>query len=369
MTNIRYISNQGKLYFFNISTWKMIQIEPFFDAPDNQKFICKDFEDAISKGLDKNSKIFIYGIKCFPKLQEFSKKYNITIYRIEDGFIYSLLFSSIFMPYSLVVDSRGVYFDPRIDSDLEYIIQNYNFDDKLLERAKLIREYIVASKLSKYNHLKHISFNIDRSKYNKVILVTGQVEDTISMKYGAFGLNNIDLLKLVRRTNPNSYIIYKPHPNVISENIPKTITDKFANKVVTNISIDSVIIACDEVHTLTSSVGFDALLREKKVYTYGMPFYASWGLTHDYRKSKRRTRKITLDELVASVLILYPRYISPKTNKLCEIEQTLKELKEEQELYFNNRWHRLKTNLKGWILLLRYNIKALRIQFHNILKR
>ena len=81
-----------------------------------------------------------------------------------------------------------------------------------------------------------------------------------------------------------------------------------------------------------------------------MPFYAGWGLTIDYRECKRRTRTVTLDELVASALILYPRYISPKTEKFCEVEQTLEELKEQQELYFNNRWYRFKTNFKGYIL-------------------
>jgi len=355
MNLITYPSNQGKLYFFNFSPWRMMQIEQFFYAPNNQKFICKDFEDAISKGLDKNSKIFIYGIKYFSKVQDFAKKYNITIYRIEDAFIRSVALGSGFAkPYSLGVDSRGVYFDPRRESDLEYILQNHQFSEELLSRAKLVRQEVVESKLSKYNHLEHASLDIDRGKYNKVILVTGQVEDDMSIKYGAFGLNNSDLLKIVKRTNPNSYIIYKPHPDVLSGNrvghIPKAITDKCANKIVTNISIDSAIGACDEVHTLTSGAGFDALLREKRVYTYGMPFYAGWGLTTDYNKCKRRTRKITLDELVASALILYPRYISPKTEQFCEVEQTLKELKEQQELYFSDRWYRFRTDFKGYIL-------------------
>jgi capsular polysaccharide export protein len=355
MNLITYSSNQGKLYFFNFSPWRMMQIEPFFYALNNQKFICKDLEDALSKGLDENSNIFIYGIKSFPKVQLFAKKHNITIYRIEDAFIRSVALGSGFAkPYSLGIDSRGVYFDPQRESDLEYILQNHNFSKELLARAKIVRQEVVKSKLSKYNHLEHTSLDIDRSRYDKVILVIGQVEDDMSIKYGAFGLNNSDLLEMVKEINPNSYIIYKPHPDVLSGNrigdIPQDIINRCANRVVTNISIDSAIGACDEVHTLTSGAGFDALLRKKKVYTYGMPFYAGWGLTIDYRECKRRTRTVTLDELVASALILYPRYISPKTEKFCEIEQTLEELKEQQELYFSNRWYRFKTNFKGYIL-------------------
>ena len=35
----------------------------------------------------------------------------------------------------------------------------------------------------------------------------------------------------------------------------------------------------DEVHTLTSLTGFEALLRGIEVHAYGGPFYAGWGLT------------------------------------------------------------------------------------------
>jgi len=355
MNIIEYPSNQGKLYFFNFSPWRMMQIEQFFYAPNNQKFICKSLEEAIKKGLDKESNIFIYGIIEFTEIEAFAKKNGMTVYRIEDAFIRSVALGSGFAkPYSLSIDSRGIYFDPRKPSDLEYLLEKHEFSDELLQRAKKVRAEVVASKFSKYNHLEHATIKIDREKYSKVILVTGQVEDDMSIKFGAFGLNNSDLLQMVKKSNPKAYIIYKPHPDVLSGNrvghIPKEITDTCANEIQTDISIDSCIAVSDEIHTLTSGAGFDALLREKAVFTYGMPFYAGWGLTTDYRKCERRTRKLTLDELVASTLILFPRYISPKTGKFCEVEQTLKELKEEQERYFSDRFYRYKVNLKGYLL-------------------
>ena len=333
-----------------------MQIEPFFYAPNNQKFICKDLDDALKKGLSPDGcNIFIYGIVEFPKVENYAKEHGMSIYRIEDAFIRSVALGSGFAkPYSLSIDSRGVYFDPRRASDLEYILEHYNFSDELINRAKRVRAEVIESKFSKYNHLEHSNIKIDRDRYDKVILVTGQVEDDMSIKYGAFGLNNSDLLEIVREKNPNSYIIYKPHPDVLSGNrvghVPKEIIDRCANEVQTLVSIDSCIAVSDEVHTLTSGAGFDALIRGKKVYTYGMPFYAGWGLTIDYRECKRRTRVLSLDELVCATLILYPRYISPKSGEFCEVEQTLAELKEEQERYFNNRLYRLSVNFKGFIL-------------------
>jgi len=356
MSTITYQSNQGKLYFFNFSPWRMMQIEPFFYAPNNQKFICKTLNEALEKGLDREGcNIFIYGIIEFPEVEEYAKEHDLTIYRIEDAFIRSVALGSGFAkPYSLSIDSRGIYFDPRRASDMEYLLENHEFSEELLQRAREVRAEVIASKFSKYNHLEHNTIEIDREKYDRVILVTGQVEDDMSIRFGAFGLNNSDLLEMVRDRNPDAYIIYKPHPDVLSGNrighVSQDIIDRCADEVQTLISIDSCIAVADELHTLTSGAGFDALLRGKKVYTYGMPFYAGWGITTDDRSCERRTRTITIDELVAVSLILFPRYISPKTEKFCEVEQTLAELKEEQDRYFNDRFYRYKINLKGYLL-------------------
>ena len=355
MNHLTYSSNQGNLYFFNFTPWRMMQIESFFYAPKNLKFICKTFNEALKKGLNKESKIFIYGIVSFPALESYAQRHNILIHRIEDAFIRSVsLGSSFAKPYSLAVDSLGIYYDPSKPSDLEYLLQHHQFSKELLDRARIVQKEVVDLKFSKYNHLEHRDIVIDRTKYKKVILVTGQVEDDMSIKFGAFGLNNTDLLQTVRERNPEAYIIYKPHPDVLSGNrlghIEKEIMDSYANEVQTLVSIDSCISVSDEVHTLTSGVGFDALIRGKEVYTYGMPFYAGWGLTKDEKYCERRTRKLLLLELIAATLILYPRYISPKTGQFCEVEQTLKELKEEQERYFNNRFYRYMLNVKGYIL-------------------
>ncbi len=363
-----------KLYFFNYAPWRMMQISSFFPVADDRRFICKNLQEALDNGLDKDSIVFIYGIIEFPELEVFVRDNCIPLYRIEDGFIRSVALGSSFAkPYSLCFDSRGIYFDPRKPSDLEYILQNYEFDDELIERAKIVRDMVIESKFSKYNHLEHKEIEIpNRSSYDKVILVTGQVEDDMSIKYGAFGLNNSDLLEMVKKANPNSFIMYKPHPDVLSGNrvghIAKEITEACANLIVTDISIDSCINACDELHTLTSGAGFDALLRGKKVFTYGMPFYAGWGLTTDYRKCERRTRELSIEKLIASTLILFPTYISPKTNEFCEVEQTLQELKEEQEKYFNNIFYRYWVNFKGYILprgrkVLRATLKPLGLKF------
>ena len=55
-----------------------------------------------------------------------------------------------------------------------------------------------------------------------------------------------------------------------------------------------IALTVDEVHTMTSLGGFEALLREKKVHCYGLPFYSNWGLTVDHLSLNRRSRKLSL---------------------------------------------------------------------------
>jgi capsular polysaccharide export protein len=87
----------------------------------------------------------------------------------------------------------------------------------------------------------------------------------------------------------------------------------------------------DEVHVLTSLTGFEALLRGKSVTCYGQPFYAGWGLTIDKSPIVRRSRHLSLDELVAGALILHPVYLSNHSNRFTTPERVLDELLQTRE--------------------------------------
>jgi len=327
-------------YFFGFSLWKRKHILNFFSEIDNA-FFCDSLTIAIKKGLKQTSKVYIWGKKDYKDVEEFCFHYQIKVYRVEDGFIRSVsLGSDLTKAYSLVVDSRGIYFDPTSSSDLEYIIQTYKFDDILLQRAKYIKQYLVDKKLSKYNIHKDKKLKFDTTR--KIIVVVGQVEDDASIIYGGDGMSNLELLQKVYQKRQNEYIIYKPHPDVEVGNrkgkISKEIVLNYANEVLDDVSLPSLLDVCDELHTITSLSGFEALLRDKDVYTYGMPFYAGWGLTIDEKVCDRRDRDITLLELIAATYIIYPRYLSPIDNSLCEVEELLSNLELMKKRYNNKTY-------------------------------
>ena len=164
------------------------------------------------------------------------------------------------------------------------------------------------------------------------ILVPGQVEDDRAVQSGGCGLAlNRDLLSRVRAAAPDAYIIYKPHPDVLAGHRRGEIAERdcldLADEIATEAPIASLISMVDEVHVNTSLAGFEALLRGKCVVTYGVPFYAGWGLTRDKGPvPARRTATRNLDELVAAALLVYPRYLDPVTGLPCPAEIVVERL-------------------------------------------
>ncbi|MDQ6437593.1 capsular polysaccharide biosynthesis protein [Mesorhizobium sp. LHD-90] len=250
--------------------------------------------------------------------------------RVEDGFIRSIgLGAERRRPLSLAIDPAGIYYDSSKPSALEAILQSTAFDPVLIARAAALRERLVAERLSKYNLRAEHWSRPDTERL--VVLVPGQVETDASIQFGAPGVRrNIDLLRAVREALPDAHVVYKPHPDVVA-GLREPGTDEaraaeFCDEVVTGASIVQMIDQVDEVHVLTSLAGFEALIRAKGVTCYGQPFYAGWGLTRDVLPIARRSRRLTIDELVAGALILYPTYVSRVSGRFITPEQAVDDL-------------------------------------------
>ncbi|EMD0545478.1 capsular polysaccharide biosynthesis protein [Campylobacter jejuni] len=357
--------NSNRLFMLGFTLWKRHFIKPFFNAKDNEIIFLNSIKSLVRYKLKEDDKFFIWGKKYDENtlknlLLVKAKEQNLTNFSpkvslVEDGFIRSIsLGSDLTRPFSLIVDDKGLYIDPNKVSKLEELLQNEIFDENMLNRAKNIIKILLENRFSKYNGLKHENLKINAKIGQKIILIPAQVEDDASIILGGFGLSTLDLLKEVRAKNQDAYIIFKPHPDVLSGNRvglkDETLILEFCDEIVKDCSIDSAIKIADEIHTITSTSGFDALLRAKKVFTYGMPFYAGWGLTKDKHKCERRTRKLSLEELVAGALITYPRYINPKTKTLCEIEVCLDIMLNLQKAYFSKKYIKLAIDFKTFML-------------------
>lgn len=277
-------------------------------VPDLARMECSD--------LQEGDFVLIWGSDEPDRLVEFIKSRGARLLHVEDGFIRSVgLGSDLVPPLSLVFDARGIYYDATRSSDLEILLSTKDFSADELERARKVRDFISRNEITKYNI--DLRKTVNWKTHKSIILVPGQVEDDASIRLGCTTIHsNLELLQAVRGSSPDAFIVYKPHPDVLSGNRRGRLSieqaRQYADCIETSVSVISCIEACDEVHTLTSLSGFDALLRGKKVATYGQPFYAGWGLTDDRAENPtafaRRSRRLSVDELVAGVLLNYPMY-------------------------------------------------------------
>ena len=278
---------------------------------------------------------------------------KIGLLTMEDGFIRSSgLGSDLKRPSSLVIDDLGVYYDATRPSRLENILNSIHLTTRQIERTDRLIESLVSANVTKYNvgtDLSYISLqaiSLAKSKSVDIILVVGQVASDASLKYGSPLVNtNAGLIKRARQDFPNSYLIYKPHPDCVAGNKGDRDELELARDLCDNIVLDSCIYhlykVVDRIVTMTSLSGFEGLVRGIPVHVYGMPFYAGWGLTQDILQEARRHRSLSLQELVYGALIEYPTYFDWSSNRTTNVEDIVQQISGTSAYIGLSKWHRL----------------------------
>ncbi|HSX91510.1 MAG TPA: hypothetical protein VLG41_01220 [Hydrogenophaga sp.] len=297
--------------------WKQAHLRPVLAPCVGELRFVPDAAAATALGPTPADRLLAWGATPPPGLTDLARRSGAGLVRIEDGFLRSVgLGSDLIRPRSLVLDAQGLHIDPSTPSALETLLQTTRFDREELAEAARVRAFIVEHGLSKYNHEPRTRADWSAGR-RRVVLVPGQVEDDASVRLGCTRVrSNAALLAAARAACPEAWIVYKPHPDVASGNrpgrLPPAEARRWADHVETGLGVVSCIEACDELHTMTSLTGFDALLRGKRVVTHGLPFYAGWGLTTDTEQDapalRRRQRVLSLDELVAGALLRHPIY-------------------------------------------------------------
>jgi capsular polysaccharide export protein len=327
--------NQGTLVCFGFRFWKRAYMRAYLRCPGNRVRFASSAAALEREGLDGRVRIVVWGQRETREVRALATRRSLPLWRVEDGFLRSVgLGSDLHMPASLVVDRIGIYYDPTQPSEIESILESAEFGEAELARACSLRRLLVQSGLSKYNVGGDRSMSVPSGA--RVILVPGQVEDDASIVLGCRGVRtNLALLEAARRDNPEAFVIYKPHPDVLSGNRRGRVGVAEALALCDHVEQQASLARClesaHEVHTLTSLVGFEALLRGKRVVVHGQPFYAGWGLTEDRNPVPRRTRRLTLDELVAGALLRYPRYLDRQSGRFATPEAIVAQLCAERD--------------------------------------
>ena len=279
-----------------------------------------ELESAFSPGIGG---IVFWGGRSTAKLaRRIAWFRRLPYWYLEDGYIRSVgLGKENTLPISIVVDDLGMPVDASRASRLEQLIAgSAQMDVGAL--GSDIRNVLVENRLSKYNNLPHRELKLERTTKRRILLVD-QVFGDVSVPMSGGSPESFARM-LDDAVASGAQCVVRTHPDVMAGFRRGYLTERAAQTpgvilLADAVSVASMLVVVDEVWTVSSQFGLDALLRGLPVRCYGAPFCSGWGLTEDRlsRFSKamvpRRQARPTVDQLVAATFALYPSYRDTRT--------------------------------------------------------
>ncbi|WP_136443121.1 capsular polysaccharide biosynthesis protein [Pacificoceanicola onchidii] len=271
--------------------------------------------------------------------------------RIEDSFLRSLHPGRDGEPpLGLLIDQTGVHFDGRSPSDLESLLATAPLDDTaLLNRARGAMARMQAAHLSKYSATR-LDLDLPEPGY---VLVIDQTEGDASVTASGADRNRfLEMLFVAREENPGARILIKTHPETTAGHRPGHFRDTDGSGDVAlydgAASPWQILEGATKVYTVSSQMGFEAILAGHKPRVFGLPFYAGWGLTEDETVIARRQRNLTRAQLFAGAMILYPRWYDPFRDRVCEIEEVLGTLEAQAQAWRDDQAGWVASGMRLW---------------------
>ncbi|HEU0221861.1 MAG TPA: capsular polysaccharide biosynthesis protein [Paracoccaceae bacterium] len=321
-------ANRQPAFCTGMRLWKRQTVRRFLAGPGEVAFE-DDPARAVTRAAAVGGRVIAWAGQKTPGLREACAARGVPLFSMEDGFLRSVgLGAALVAPASLVLDDLGIYYDPARPSRLERLIaESISLPPEELARAAALRRALAAAAVTKYNVGRTAPLAVPAGA--RVILVPGQVEDDAGLLLAAGEIHtNRGLLEAARVANPGAFLLYKPHPDVETGLRPGAIEARdLADAVAADASAAALIGLAEEIWTISSLMGFEALIRGRRVTCLGAPFYAGWGLTSDLGPvPARREARPALDGLVHAALIGYPCYVDPVTGIACAPEVILARL-------------------------------------------
>ncbi len=280
-----------------------------------------------------------------------AERRNAPVLRVEDSFLRSIRPGRAGEPpIGLNLDLSGVHFEARQPSDLERLLAEAPLDDTaLLDRARHAMARLKDAHLSKYN-LHNPDLPPPDPGY---VLVVDQTEGDASVTAsGADKARFREMLAFAQEEHPGARVIIKSHPETESGYRPGYFDAQDENDRITilrdPISPWALFEGAVGVYTVSSQLGFEAILAGHKPRVFGTPFYAGWGLTQDAADLPRRSRNLTRAQLFAAAMILYPVWYDPFEDKLCELERVLDVLEAQVRSFREDRDGWVASGMRLW---------------------
>ena len=262
------------------------------DSEGNIKKPVVVFEDCFIRNVDmyknKNSEIY-------------NKKYAFPI-----GFTYS----------------NFAHYDIRGHGTLEsYLTDKFiPLSESQKNRARYCMQMIIKNRISKYNNQK-LLYNLKNKNGLKILIIDQVAEDQSVLLSNANHLTFKTMLDKAFELTDNVSVKIHAEQLVGRRNGYFTnvnakdkinVNDYKLNLIAEKVNPISLLENFDEVWTVSSQMGFEALMLGKTVRCFGVPFYSGYGLTIDYAQHPvlkfRNNYKHTVEDIFYNAYIRYAHY-------------------------------------------------------------
>lgn len=259
------------------------------------------------------------------RAEQWAVRRGLPVLRLEDGFLRSIGLGPDEPPLSMLVDDQGIYYDASGPSRLEALIARAASPERDARGEALIETWR-AARASKYNQAREAAQGVLPDD----VLVVDQTWGDASITFGQAGPLDFErMLSAALDEHPRARILLKVHPDVVAGrkrgHFPALSTGaaQRVQLLAHDVHPPGLLERVAAVYTVTSQMGFEALLWGRPVRCFGLPFYAGWGLTRDEQAAPARRGAATLAALTHAALVDYARYVHPETLNACQVEDLL----------------------------------------------
>ncbi len=253
--------------------------------------------------------------------ERLSTSRGLPLWRCEDTFIRSLAPGPASPPLGMVLDDLGIYYDASVPSRLDSLISRPRLPGEI-EKGRSLIQLWRDLRISKYNNKPEAL-----PPANSYVLVIDQTAGDCSIPLGSASQHSfMEMLDAALKRHPESTILVKTHPVVASGQRRGHFTRAQISHPRVHLEASgghpsALLEHAEAVYVVTSQLGFEALMWGKRVYCFGMPFYAGWGLTVDQLPApSRRSNGCKIESLVCAALLDYGVYLDPFTKLPCPVE-------------------------------------------------
>lgn len=241
------------------------------------------------------------------------------------------------IPYTMIVDRTGIYYDSRSPNDFEMYIRRVANVHSRFHQAEILIHRLRTERLTKYNAVpiknSHELGLRSNDKHDRVLVVDQTYGDASVI--GAL-CDEVAFERMFRDAvldNIDREIIVKIHPKVktgekkgyLSEQKLDLIYKKYPElqKYKKNICIVAeqvnpwcLLEECEKVYCVSSQMGFEAVMAGCKVYSYGNSFYSGFGLTKDSSFVRFKGTMPRALEVLVTAFYFYYMFIPVSDNTL-----------------------------------------------------